>query len=415
MIIFSGIPPELDSGTGRLILELLQQIKLTEELDVQLIWKKNFYRGLKSNLKKLKFLTIIKNLFSYSIWYFDYKTSIYKKLITEDNLILLHPQTIGFDLCIELVTKRRKPTFLYLLDSSFFCIRSYNHIPGENKSCLRCLGGDFINIDKFNCEVSPVKQSQPINYLESLKKLVSNGKIKLIAQNLKQAEIASAHFNITNIPVVGLWTIDFSNLFFNELDNHINELKYKENENNDANFDHDHYDIVFHGNSNSSKGAMWVLELAKYCPEISFFFPFKKHYIDTVNKTIPKNCFFESMTWENGLQEKVSDCKLVLLPSLWSAPIEGALIKSIAIGQYVAVVDDQTNSCYSSELPDDLVLKLPCDLQDASYIINQIIKKQPNINEHSRSKWLKDFRENNINLLVKLIDIVNGNVNKYLN
>lgn len=410
MIIFSGIPPELDSGTGRLILELLQQIKSTEEVNVQLIWKENFRSRLKYNLKKLKFLTVIKNLLSYSIWYFDYKTSIYKKLIAEDSLILLHPQTIGFDSCLELITKRSKPTFLYLLDSSFFCIRSYNHILGENKSCLRCLGGNFTNIDKFNCEVSPVKQSQPINYLQSLQQLVISGKIKLIAQNFKQAEIASTHFGINNIPIVGLWTIDFSNLFYNEFDNNINELEYKEN--NDTNFD---YDIVFHGSYSSSKGAMWVLELAKYCPQISFFFPFKKPRIDKINNIIPKNCFFESMTWENGLQEKVRSCKLVLLPSLWSAPIEGALIKSIAVGQYVAVVDDQSNSCYSSELPDDIILKLPSDLQNASYIINQIIKKQPNVNKHSRSKWLEDFRENNINLLVKLIDIVNGNVDKYLN
>ena len=44
------------------------------------------------------------------------------------------------------------------------------------------------------------------------------------------------------------------------------------------------------------------------------------------------------MNWENGLREAVMSAGLVINPSIWSAPIEAALIKSAASNQNVATV-----------------------------------------------------------------------------
>ena len=44
------------------------------------------------------------------------------------------------------------------------------------------------------------------------------------------------------------------------------------------------------------------------------------------------------MTWESGLQDYVVNAKVVIHPSQWSAPIEGALIKSAKLNSNVATV-----------------------------------------------------------------------------
>ena len=61
------------------------------------------------------------------------------------------------------------------------------------------------------------------------------------------------------------------------------------------------------------------------------------------------------------MNEAVHEAALVCVPSLWSAPAEGALIKSRAVARAVAVVRNDT--ALASELPDELVLKLSPDRQ----------------------------------------------------
>src|SRR5581483_4671405 len=47
------------------------------------------------------------------------------------HLVLFHPQMLGLGAALALIEKRAaagRTTHLYLLDSFFFCLRSYNHI-----------------------------------------------------------------------------------------------------------------------------------------------------------------------------------------------------------------------------------------------------------------------------------------------
>jgi hypothetical protein len=61
-------------------------------------------------------------------------------------------------------------------------------------------------------------------------------------------------------------------------------------------------------------------------------------------------------TWETGLKEKIINSKIVLNPSLWSSPVEGALLKSIKYNGCVSVAN--ILSSFINEIPDDICLKL---------------------------------------------------------
>jgi hypothetical protein len=51
------------------------------------------------------------------------------------------------------------------------------------------------------------------------------------------------------------------------------------------------------------------------------------------------NVRFEAVYWGNGLQEKIVRSRVVLCPSLWSAPLEAAVIKSFLLEKPVGLVD----------------------------------------------------------------------------
>jgi len=81
---------------------------------------------------------------------------------TPDPLVLIHPQTSDSKELSRSSKKGKKPTWLYLMDSSFFCVRSYNHVPGERKACLRCLTGRWDNLIAHRCKPFPSTRSKPI-------------------------------------------------------------------------------------------------------------------------------------------------------------------------------------------------------------------------------------------------------------
>ena len=92
------------------------------------------------------------------------------------------------------------------------------------------------------------------------------------------------------------------------------------------------FDVVYHGSSNAAKGLYFVLELACLTPELTFLIPDSaSNVLHMTSNSPPPNVSFIEMTWETGLRESVSLARLVLNPSMWSAPIEGALIVHLTI------------------------------------------------------------------------------------
>ncbi len=303
-----------------------------------------------------------------------------------ERVVLFHPQLLGFRLCMDLLRARAKPTWMFVLESSFFCLRSYNHVPGENGSCLRCLGGDWANIERYGCQSFPLPQENNREFLEFLRRQAALGSVRFMAQNQANVDLLRQHFGPdAYVKKVGLW-VDFDDL---------ERLPER-----DLDSPPD-YDVVFHNSAVPAKGAAWALRLAAASPGVRFLFPFEKESCDELGVAQPPNADFRPMTWETGLRDQVRRATVTLCPSLWSATIEGALIKSLAFARRAGVVD--IPDAYSGELNPELALKLPQKPEDAAAALQAYLDAPAPLSDQARAAWAKSFQDENKGLLARIL------------
>lgn len=371
---------------GRLVAELDRQRSAGKADDVQIISPRlpGSYTKL---LRRGKLRSAIKWLRGNRRLQREWKQSLAsEQLLDEESVVLIHPRTLGHKWCGELIQRRRHPTWFYLVDTSYFCARSYNYIEGNGEACLHCLGGQWQHAARLNCYAGVNHPEQQEAFSEELRAHASSGKAKFLVQNCGQRELAQSHFGAdATVVTVGLWTIDMP-------DEIAGATTFAGGTNS--------YDVVFHGAPVPAKGFTWALDLAKRCPHLEFLFPCSRRRAASVMSDVPENARFAKMTWESGLSDAVRNAKLVLVPSLWSAPIEGALIKSIGFGRTVAVADQQT--AFSAEIPDDLVVRLPVNLDDAARRLAAAAQTGWQPAEDLRRRWFQTFRDENRNLLNQL-------------
>lgn len=292
------------------------------------------------------------------------------KLASQDRVLLIHFQEIGVAWCRKFLKLRTKPTWIYVLDASFFCIRSYNHIPGELDACLRCLGGDYSNASKLDCKPFPIAHPESLELLGELETHVKAGRLRFMVQNKNHADLIRRHYGKnTVVEVIGLWTVDMYEL--------ADPVRQSSEESG--------YDVVFHAEAKEVKGFYWTLDLAKVCPGLSFLFPCAKPQ----GIEVPPNCHFIPMRWEGGLRDEVRKSRITLAPSLWSAPIEGALVKSVLHAPRVAVIE--LASAFSSELPESLVTHLGLDPTEAVKSLEQRLSAAPNDHDEIKT-WFYETR-----------------------
>jgi len=307
-------------------------------------------RDLKSEKKYFNFLLeILKRKLNNFIFYL-------KVIVIKDSkILLLHPQTIGFKLFFK-INKRNK-IYYYVMDNSFFCVRSYNVHPVLNNECLQCL--DVLKPHP-ECQPSPVPMSQleNVEFLRNLKNSFSD--IIFLSQNKNQLKLIKHHFGVSvKVRVIGMDTNEVSKESYSHVDNFAK------------------YDVVFHGKSLIAKGVVYFIKLASHLPNYTFFVPDSVENIKKIfSSDLPCNIVCENITWESGLLEIVKNAKLVINPSLWSAPIEGALVKSAAFNDNVATV--KTRFGYENEV---------------SFVKNHI-RLSPNINV--ASDQILDFLKSRI-------------------
>ena len=121
---------------------------------------------------------------------------------------------------------------------------------------------------------------------------------------------------------------------------------------------------VFHGSCQPAKGITHVISLAKEMPDWDFLVPsdpkeYRQHFDDI--EGLPANLRFERLSWGEGLADAVASADVVLCPSIWSATVEGAVLKSLAHNGLVMLLPHE--SAFASELPDEARLALnPADL-----------------------------------------------------
>lgn len=299
--------------------------------------------------------------------------------LTDSNhdLVLIHPQSLSRAWIRAVARRRDAPITIYLMDNSFFCVRSYNHIPGEDSPCMRCLGGQFFRAREKGCRPYPPLSFGLAGLLNDLVAWVALGKIRFLAQTDAQATLLRQHFgDEVRVRVVGLWTSDFPA---------ASEVPPAPTRGRGG------FDVVFHGSADAAKGSLWALDVAERLPGHTFLFPMRSP--GARGGTHPRNVTFRQMSWESGLDRAVRDAALVINPSLWSAPIEGALVKSILYGRRAAVVD--IRSSWASELPDGLILRMPSQRASAAAGIADYLERPQPVGRQQKTDWYSRFAQSN--------------------
>lgn len=381
MIVLSGIAPTTRGGTGRLLLGLIEEQR-EKNLGVQFI-----FVGNRANVARSLLIRDPIGIGREAITHYWRRASRYwllrqRDIIESPRLVVLHPQEIGTKWLDELITRRSlvgRITELFVLDTSFFCVRSYNHLPGENTPCMRCLRDGPTEGERRGCNAFPIRDPWATSFVRRIRKHASRGFVSFWTQtegyrNLIEQFAGSA----VKAQVAGLWTDDFGGL----------ECSYP--------IVPAIADIVYHGSWHEAKGALWALSLAVAMPERTFLFPCRKP--DSIES--PPNVFFQPLSWDTGLAEQVQASPLCLVPSLWTAPIEGALVKSIAHSPATAVVVDSHG--FVGELPRGLVLRLPSEVAGAADRLRQHWPWQ--VDDTLRDAWVKSFTASNSNLLQRLVE-----------
>jgi len=389
--VVSGIPPD-DSGTGRMMRQLIARGPALSR-NMRFIHKARPKKPVRALVKARDWASLRQIVPPYLLGQAKFYLQFLALMLSgSGKILIMHPQTLGFGATSLLM--RRWPSgkaFLYVLDSSYFCVRSYNHIEGERDGCLRCLGGDSTPSHENGCKPWPVANPRGFHYVETLHALGRVGKVKFLSQNETQAKLLRRHFGAdASIEVVGLWGEDWTSTFDKR-----DELVSRSEEPNRR--------IVIHSFYVEAKGAKWFLDLASRCPDIEFFCPFPKA---ASIKSAPPNVIFKRMTWESGLQEIVCSAYMVVVPSLWSAPIEGALVKTLAVARRVATIDNP--SAFQSELPERLVLRLSSDPGEAGRQLYAAIGEDWRPDPAVQLDWLTQFQARNKPFVENVVQAISG-------
>lgn len=247
----------------------------------------------------------------------------------DKNLILYGYLQVGILMSIWLYFRNRS-LHIYLLDSSFFCIKSYNSF--NNKECLRCVVSNNIERDCFSFPGLRIKFFH-LWFLKYVRCYHSRLRIQFLCQNERQCALLKLTYgDNVRATVVGLPTSsdhDSRRIVLKMSDKLIIDARFSKK----GTFA---YRAVFHGAAIEAKGVHLALDIAIKNPNILFVFPFSN-----CRGLFPSlsNCLYVPLTWNTGLRELCAASDIILNLSCWSAPIEMALVKSISLQKHVLVVD----------------------------------------------------------------------------
>lgn len=350
-LVLTGIPDDT-SGTGRFVQHIVRDLKDRGSQNVRILCSPREYS-------------------------LDAATMM--KAATASNLLVLHPQFLGMAETIEVLERRAAAglkSFYYILDSSFFCVASYNYVTWELQPCLRCLGGNDQAAKAMGCKPGPVNDPFGYDFTTRLRAVGATGQVVFLAQNRNHAGLARQQFGPeADIRIVGLWCNDWNGAFdafeSGSLPDHAAAV-----------------DVVFHGSHVvPAKGLQWLLQVAARTPNISYLLPVPP---EAFPSKLPANIHLYPMSWETGLATMMRKSKVVIVPSLWSASIEGALAKSIAAARAVATVYSPT--AFSSELPKGLIACLSPDLNTAATELLKLVTENWQPDPDLKTRYVRDFR-----------------------
>ena len=270
------------------------------------------------------------------------------------DVIILHPQSLGLKKTRKLI-EQNNVTF-YVMDNSFFCIKTYNFIDSESKACLRCLGGTYSNAKEMNCRPFPVDYSVDEN-IDFLVFLQNNAeKMSFLTLSKENACLVNTHFEkVKRLNAIYFLTEDI----LEDLKT-LNQKSVKE-----KNYE---YDLVFHGADIAAKGFDYFLKLSGRLNEFKIFIPTSKEIV------VNNNIILQDAKWESGLKKAVINSKLVFTPSLWSNTPEASTLKSFLFNGSVAMMCNKFG--FSNEIPEDSILLLSGNIDDDEIKVREFINKK---------------------------------------
>jgi hypothetical protein len=327
-LLISGIAPG-PGGVG----EFMTQIEAVANPNIWDIKYPKQFKGRNNIFIKIINEIFIKFFFSIS------KTNI--KLYDEIVIISFAHLNIRLLNKIKLLAKK---VVVYHIDNSFFCVKAYNHLPGNNKPCLKCL--DSLNFSsEYSCTPRPFNfsKNQPVSKINIIK-LMPKVTFLALSQGHKKL-IKKFYGNYSDVTVLSHYT--------KELD----DLKITQKNS-------DKYDLVYHGSDMEEKGSHYIIKLFSELSEYKCLVPFKL-------KSHPENINAKDMTWNSGLGDAVSKARVVFCPSLWTATPETSILKSLINPGLVAAFDFENS--FSHELPDNTIIKLTGNIISDAEIIRNIL------------------------------------------
>jgi hypothetical protein len=346
-IVVSGISPG-QSGVGRVL-----EYMVSNSCNINFVYPPvGSIISIKDSLLKFKLLKLLEGFIFIFKKYF--KTKFYflhLYFLKNKDVIVLHPQSLKLKNVERLV--RRNNVCIYVMDNNFFCIKSYNYLKSSENPCFLCLNMQYNNAFENSCESFPLPYTydEYFHFINFIK--ININKISFLTQNAGQIELLKKQFGANlSIKEIGLLTSDL----FEESNLWVSENSKQ-------------YDIVFHGDNNVAKGSKYIFELASHLAEYSFLFPFESEFQEKL-----KNVDFIKMNWTTGLKSHILNSKLTLCPSIWSAPIEGSVLKTLNLGIALGVFDAEYS--FGQEISNDSVLKLTGNVFSDVELIRQFISSE---------------------------------------
>ena len=113
-----------------------------------------------------------------------------RQLHRAETLVVIHPQTLGYRLVQEILEDRAF-SWLYVVDSSFFCVRSHNYLDGERGPCLRCYRGNTQEAVRQGCIESVRHGIEARRFVEYLRSLALDRRVGFLATDDAQVESLS--------------------------------------------------------------------------------------------------------------------------------------------------------------------------------------------------------------------------------
>ena len=325
MKLLTGVPPSKRDGAGDFLLYLIKIKK------VRVLWKP---KSLCSIFKEVLWCFTksdwdLLNIICFTITeYIKYENKLAGNRHKE-KICLFHIQSLGCGYINKKLRERRVES-IYIVDNFYFCANAYNWRKIDPLSaCTVCF--DSIKVrESSECMKNMYPCENIVEYANLNNKLRNEFSGKIYVQNNNQEAMAIKYFKKAKVKKVGMISYSaireakFGKKQIQDIQELVLLVKRRYN-----------YLVVVHAHKIGAKGLYAVTKIAKKSPSIGFIVPYKLE-----KEECAENLFSYECSWRSGLKELCETADIVLVPSIWSVPIEGALLKSMRYAKRVVALKE---------------------------------------------------------------------------